>query len=96
MKIQEKNMDGIDVVEWMFPLQGVVLSYGWLDNQNLMVTLGTSFEIIQDSKEQETLLENPNFNEIKSLLPSNNLGYFYVDFSQVSQQLNQLPTGGIP
>ncbi len=90
---KQKSIEGIEVVEWMLPLQGVVLSYGWLDQQNLMVTLGTSFERVKESKEQETLLENPNFQEIKFLLPSNNLGYFYVDFSQVSQQLNELPTG---
>ncbi|ACB53770.1 unknown [Crocosphaera subtropica ATCC 51142] len=94
--VNERNLKGIDVVEWMFPLQGVILSYGWLDNQNLMVTVGTSFEIIQNSKQQETILENPNFQEIKSLLPSQNLGYFYVNFSQVSQQLNQFPGERIP
>ncbi|MDJ0660134.1 MAG: DUF3352 domain-containing protein [Crocosphaera sp.] len=92
----QKNIQGIDVVEWIIPLQGVVMSYGWVDKKNLMVTLGTSFEAINESKDQENLLENSNFNEIKSLLPSNNLGYFYIDFSQVSQQLNQLLTGGVP
>ncbi|EAZ92535.1 DUF3352 domain-containing protein [Crocosphaera chwakensis] len=96
LQIQETSTDGIDVVEWMFPLQGVILSYGWLDNQNVMVTLGTSFEIIQGSKQQETLLKNPNFQEIKSLLPSKNLGYFYVDFSQIYEQLNQFPGETIP
>lgn len=94
--VNKRSLQGIDVVEWMFPLQGVILSYGWLDNENLMVTLGTSFEIVQELKQQETILQNPNFKEIKSLLPSQNLGYFYVDFSQISQQLNQLPGETIP
>ncbi len=94
--LNKKSMEGIEVVEWMLPLQGIVLSYGWLDKQNLMVTVGTSFEMIQESKQQETLLKDPNFKEIQSLLPSNNLGYFYVDFSQISEQLNQLPIESLP
>ncbi len=94
--IKEKSVKGIKVVEWIVPSQGVVLSHGWLDKQNLMVSLGTSFEVVEESKNQETLLQNPNFKEIKSLLPSQNLGYFYVDFSQITKQLEGLPGATIP
>ena len=94
--INQRKVKGTQVTEWKVPLQGVVFSYGWLNNQNLAVTLGTSFEIVQENKEQETLLKNPQFQEIKSILPSDNLGYFYVNVSQIFQQLNTLPSSPIP
>ncbi len=87
--INKRNISGNQVTEWTFPQQGVVFSYGWLNNQNLMVTLGTSFEIVLQEKEQQALPQNPNFQGIKSLLPSDNLGYFYVNFSEVFEQFNQ-------
>ncbi|MDJ0508499.1 MAG: DUF3352 domain-containing protein [Crocosphaera sp.] len=94
--IDQRDINGTQVTEWSVPVQGVVFSYGWLNNQNLAVTLGTSFEIIQKEKEQESLPNNPQFKNIKSALPSDNLGYFYVNFSQIFQQLNALPGSPIP
>ncbi|MGK7885466.1 MAG: DUF3352 domain-containing protein [Crocosphaera sp.] len=94
--VNEKNVKGTNVVEWIVPGQGVVLSHGWLNKRNLMVTLGTSFEVVKESNKQENLLNNPNFKEIKSSLPSQNLGYFYLDFAQLNQQLEGLPGGTIP
>ena len=61
-----------------------------------MLSLGTSFEVVKESNKQDNLVNNPNFKEIKSLSPSQNLGYFYLDCGQLTQQLDGLPSGTIP
>ncbi|MGK7940312.1 MAG: DUF3352 domain-containing protein [Crocosphaera sp.] len=94
--INQRKIKGTEITEWSVPAQGVVFSYGWLNDKDVAVTFGSSFEMVQEEKEQETLLNNPEFKEIKSMLPSDNLGYFYVNFSTIFQQLNTLPGNVIP
>ncbi|MEA5535591.1 DUF3352 domain-containing protein [Crocosphaera sp. XPORK-15E] len=86
ISLNQRNINNIEVTEWTVPQQGVIFSYSWLNNQNLMMSLGTSLETIKTQKEQQTLQNNPNFQSTTALLPNNNLGYFYVDINQVYTQ----------
>ncbi|MEM8781143.1 MAG: DUF3352 domain-containing protein [Cyanobacteria bacterium P01_G01_bin.49] len=87
----ERNIDNIQVTEWTAGQQGIILSYGWLDNQKLRLNLGTSWETSDQQKAQQSLTKQPIFQTIESLLPKDNLGYFYLDFQQLTQQLKTFP-----
>lgn len=91
----QQKIGNMTVTEWRINQQGVILSHGWLDNQKLQVTLGTSWETIEQQKNKKSLQNNPKFSKIRSLLPSNNLGYFYLDLEQVINQITRFYGGAV-
>lgn len=95
IRLTQKNSDQFSVTEWTVPQQGAILSYGWLNNEQLQLILGTSWDTIEQQKKQKSLADNPNFQTIRPLLPSNNLGYFYLDIEQMANQFKAFSGGGV-
>lgn len=78
IQITEGNSDGIAITKWQ-TFQSPLLSYGWLNNQNLMLTLGTDFSTTQNINAQNSLANNETFKLTTQTLPKNNFGYLYFD-----------------
>lgn len=95
IRLTQQNIEQITVTEWTVPQQGAILSYGWLNNEQLQLTLGTSWNTIEQQKTQQSLADNPNFQTIRSLLPSDNLGYFYIDIEQMANQFRAFSGGAV-
>jgi hypothetical protein len=87
----QKNIDGKTMMQWRDPSSNVALSYGWLKDNRLVLTIGDAVaESIANSK-TNSLDRNSKFGAIVKQLPSANLGYFYFDLEPFVSAFNRLP-----
>jgi hypothetical protein len=87
----QKNLDGKTMTEWRETTSNMALSYGWVKDNRLLLTVGDSVgEAIETSK-QKSLDKNSKFQEFAKQLPGNNLGYFYLDLEPIVGAINKLP-----
>ncbi|MGL5807893.1 MAG: DUF3352 domain-containing protein [Xenococcaceae cyanobacterium] len=87
----QKNIDGTTMTQWREPNSNVALSYGWLKDNRLVFTLGDS---VMDSialSKTNSFDRNTKFSAIVKQLPSENLGYFYLDLEPFVSAFNRLP-----
>lgn len=91
VQVNERKAQGITLTEWTVPQQGVVVSYGWLNRRNMILTVGTSYETIKQQSSQGTLPKSPQYKSLISGLPNQPLGTFYLDIEQLMDTVNQLP-----
>ena len=89
--INQRKAQGTQLTEWTIPQQGVVLSYGWLNRQNLVLTVGTSYESLKQQSSQGKLSKSPQYKSLIADLPHQPLGTFYLDVEQLMGKLNQFP-----
>ena len=79
------------VTQWKAPGVDGALNYGWLDKNNLLFAWDNfTFESISKSG-KESLVKNDSFKAITKKVPDRNLGYFYLDVTQVMNTINKLP-----
>jgi hypothetical protein len=79
-----------DNTEWTSPSDELLLSYGWLNNNALTMTVFLPFSVAKDVKNGSSLAESANFKAITNILPKNNLGYFYVDLDQAANEITKI------
>ena len=85
---QKRNIKKTDITQWPISNSNVALSSGWLDKNNLLLTLGSEdIKSLYDSK-KPSLEKNPKFQEIVQELPKKNLGYFYLDIEKIMTEIS--------
>ena len=83
------------ITEWQIPRSNFSLTYGWLNKNYLVLTVGNSFFESIDKSAKNPLNKKNEFKAIAQNLPDNNLGYFYVDMNQTMSIINKLPANSI-
>lgn len=80
ISLRKAEQDKINIVEWQ-NLNRTLVSYGWLDDRNLLLTLGRgiSGENINPSS---SIINNPTFKNVTESLTKNNYGYVYFDIEK--------------
>ena len=86
ISIEEQDIQGIAVTEWK-TMQAPILSYGWLNNSSLMMSVGTEFSPVN---QQNNLLNNETFTVTTKSLPKKNFGYVYFDIEKSLSLANNL------
>jgi hypothetical protein len=88
----QKNVNGTNITEWREPESNFAFSYGWVNDNSLLFTIGDSvFESMSNSK-NNSLVNSDKFKNITKELPSDNFGYFYLDFEPIIAIVNNLPS----
>lgn len=87
----QKNIDGKMMTEWREPTSNMALSYGWLNDNRLLLTVGDSVTEAIELSKQKSLDKNSKFQAIVKQLPNDNLGYFYLDLEPIVGAINKLP-----
>jgi Protein of unknown function (DUF3352) len=79
--IGQRNVGGKTVTEFTVPQQGAWVGYGWLDDNSLLVSIGSP---IFDAMATNTkpLDNSESFKAIAGTLPQPNAGYFYLDWEK--------------
>lgn len=89
VNISQRKFQDTTLTEWTVPLQGVMMSYGWLDRNALVMTFGSSYEAFTMNR-PVPLVKSDRFRSITQDLPQNNLGYAYLDIELIMAEFNQL------
>lgn len=79
---QQSAIKGISVNEWKTIQGQTAFSYGWSNNNLLLLSLGSSLTNVISIQPQNSLAQSPDFQRITASLPKQNNGYFYLNFSQ--------------
>ena len=87
----EEKINDKTIIQWRDRDRGNVFSYGWLNDNNLLFAFGDSTWELIDTKQHKSLSKNKFFKAITRELPSNNLGYFYLDIAQILNMAHYLP-----
>ncbi len=78
-KVGKKDVGGVAVVEWSFPgAPGAIVSHGWSQKDTLFVT-ASPIAALFVPKPASSLESDPTFKSVVGSLPTNNVGYFYID-----------------
>ena len=78
VNIQQNNIKGINVTE-VSSFGRNILSYGWLNKNNLLLTIGRDFKDIVNLNKKNSLVNDQTFQLTTQSLPQKNYGYFYLD-----------------
>ncbi|BAQ63670.1 DUF3352 domain-containing protein [Geminocystis sp. NIES-3709] len=81
IQINQNNIDGISITEWSSP-QEKLLSYGWVNNNNFLLTFSSNFQDIKNMEKSNSLSENNVFKIATESLPKTNYGYFYCNLEK--------------
>ena len=91
---QTKQLKQQTVNQLLVPYSNTGVTYGWLDNKNLLFTIGNNvFESI-DNSTQTSLAKSSDFQELARGLPRKNQSYFYFNVDKALTQVEQIP--GLP
>ena len=78
-KVGQKDVGGVAVTEWSAPGgPGSIMSHGWNQKDTFFITLSPIVSLFVP-KPATALDADPAFKAIVSTLPTNNVGYFYID-----------------
>ena len=79
------------VTTWRDRSEQPVVSYGWLEDKRLMVTLATPFRSFAQPQGKKTFGNSTPFTAMAQRLPDSNLGYIYFNMNQTIPFLESLP-----
>ena len=91
IKTQTKATQKQTITQWNIPNSDIDISYSWLDQENLLLTMGNNVVDSMNKSPNESLKENPKFKKFIATIPNNSLGYFYVDLEEVMATAKQIP-----
>ncbi|PZO45033.1 MAG: hypothetical protein DCF19_00625 [Pseudanabaena frigida] len=78
-KVGKKDVGGVSVTEWSVPgAPGAIVSHGWSQQDTVFVTASPIVSLFVP-KPASALDADPTFKSVVSTLPTNNVGYFYID-----------------
>jgi hypothetical protein len=78
-KVGQKDIGGVAITEWSAPGgPGAIISHGWNQKDTFFITLSPIASLFVP-KPAIALDSDPAFKAIVSTLPTNNVGYFYID-----------------
>jgi hypothetical protein len=91
LKLNQRDINSIPVTEWQIPVQGTLVSHGWLDQDISFMALGGPMADILVSKPERTLSSSKVFQAATASFPKKNSGYFYLNMEQASGLLTSNP-----
>ncbi|MGB7413263.1 MAG: DUF3352 domain-containing protein, partial [Thermosynechococcaceae cyanobacterium] len=91
LQLKEREIEGTQVTEWQIPVQGTLMSHGWLNQDTTFFALGGPMADILASKPSKTLESSKLFQAATASLPKDNSGYFYVNMEQAAGVLFSNP-----
>jgi len=96
--VRQNNSRGKDVTEWImnYPMQQAIVSYTWLENDSLAMTIGMPLTAIVNTQSSNSLINSSNFKTLSSILPKRNLGYGYLDLEQISPKIKPFLSPNTP
>ena len=80
-----------EVTTWLDPSQRTMLTYGWLEEERLMMTVATPFRTFAQKQGKNSLKDSSHFSAIAQRLPASNFGYVYFDMNRALSTLETLP-----
>jgi Protein of unknown function (DUF3352) len=96
LTVAKRNIGGKDVTEWQIPLQGALVSHGWLDGDTLFLAFGGPIAEAIASPKGESLEKSQNFKTITGSLKQPNGGYFYLDMDKTMTIVNRFTAQSQP
>ncbi|VEP15363.1 conserved hypothetical protein [Hyella patelloides LEGE 07179] len=87
---QTKQINKQTVTQLSVPYTNVDVSYGWLDNNNLLLTVGNNVFESMDSSSTSSLQNSSNFKQLAQKFPNKNLSYFYLDMEKALAEIKQI------
>jgi hypothetical protein len=83
LQTEQRQVDGKNITDLKGP-QGTLLSYGWLNDKSMYLSVGDGIleKIVKPTG--ETLDRNANFTTAFSTLPQDRQSYFYIDIEKIS------------
>lgn len=82
LQFQQTDIQGINISEWKTFQNQSILSYGWRNNNLLLVSFGSTLNKIIETQPTNSLAQSPDFLKMTASLPKQNTGYFYLNFDQ--------------
>ena len=76
--VAKKDVGGVSVTEWSAAGAGAIISHGWSQQDTLFVTASPIVSLFVP-KPTTAIDADPTFKSVVSTLPTNNVGYFYID-----------------
>ncbi len=86
---EQRQIDGKTITDLKIPGQGAILSYGWLNDKSMLLTIGDGLMDKIASHQGESLDRNPNFSTINGTLPQSNQSYLYIDVERMAALFEQ-------
>jgi len=78
-QVSKKDVSGVAVTEWSVPgSPGAIVSHGWSQNDTLFMTASPVVALFVP-KPATAIEGDATFKTVISTLPTNNVGYFYLD-----------------
>ncbi|OIP73288.1 MAG: hypothetical protein AUK48_10250 [Oscillatoriales cyanobacterium CG2_30_44_21] len=78
-QVSKKDVSGVAVTEWSVPgAPGAIVSHGWNQNDTLFITASPVVALFVP-KPAAAIDGDATFKAVISTLPTNNVGYFYLD-----------------
>lgn len=96
LNIAQKNIGGKNITEWQIPLQGALVSHGWLDNDTVFIALGGPIAETLANRQGTALDQSDTFKKVTGSLPKPNGGYFYLDMDKTTDIIKRLSAQGQP
>ncbi|MFN6179244.1 MAG: DUF3352 domain-containing protein [Dolichospermum sp.] len=96
INIAQKNIGGKKITEWQIPLQGALVSHGWLDNDTVFIALGEPIAETLANRQGTALDQSDTFKTVIGSLQKPNGGYFYLDMDKTTDIIKRLSAQGQP
>ena len=88
---QTQKIQNQTITQWNIPNSNNYISYSWLDQENLLLTIGNNVIDSMNQSGTNSLKENPKFQKFVATIPNKSIGYFYVDMEEVMTTMKQIP-----
>ena len=88
---QTQEIDRQTVTNWSVPYSNIGVSYGWIDEDRLLLTLGNDVFASVSNGGSKSLPNSSTYKQLAGKLPKENLSYFYLDMKQAMTEVKQIP-----
>ena len=82
VQFQQIDIQGISVSQAQTFQNQTVFSYGWRNDNLLLLSVGSPLTKMIETQPNNSLAQSPNFQKMTASLPKQNTGYFYLNFDQ--------------
>ncbi|GCL40655.1 DUF3352 domain-containing protein [Anabaena sp. FACHB-1250] len=96
LNIAQKNIGGKNITEWQIPLQGALVSHGWLDNDTVFLAIGGPIAETLANRQGTALDQTDTFKTVTGSLQKPNGGYFYLDMDKTTAIIEHLSAQSQP
>jgi len=90
LNVAQKNIGGKNITEWQIPLQGALVSHGWLDNDTVFIAIGGPIAETLANRQGTALDQSDTFKTVTGSLQTPNGGYFYLDMDKTTDIIEHL------